>query len=258
MTLLFADPMQATFGDWPLQAQAIGLANQPTAGLVAPIPTRVEIAAAPDGSSAYRCTIVPGDTVTYGGIRAHVAYDRETVHNAGGAAERWYRWEMFFPLDFSADDQINFMQIHDTPDGGEGTVKYPNFELMVQGEWVFAQVPLNCPTEAQTPRYPPGKRMPLVRGRWVTVAVHSNWSNAADGFVEVYFDNQLMVREWGRSVSYDDAIGPYWVLGMYDWNHTGLAHQYRVWYRNAKVYGSGHTAHEVLGAAPRIPQALSM
>ena len=119
MSLQFDDPMQSVFADWPLQAQALGLSNQPTAGLAAPIPTRVEIAPAPDGSNAYRCTIAPGDPLTYSGIRAHVAYMRETAHNNGGAAERWYRWDMFFPVEFDAVDMLSVCQVHDTPDGGE-------------------------------------------------------------------------------------------------------------------------------------------
>ena len=259
MSIQMDDPLLSGFSGWPMGAQAIGI-NFAAAdnGSAAPIPTRVEIAPAPDGTNAYRCTIDPNDTPTYSGIRAHVAYMRETAHNLGGAAERWYRWEMFFPVEFDAVDMLSVCQVHDTPDGGEGTVKFPNFEVMVQGEDIWIWTPLAAPTEGQTPRYPTGKRMKVIRGRWVTIAIHSNWSKLSDGFLEVYFDNELMVREWNRPCSYDDAIAPYWIIGMYDWEHKGtsLAHQYRVWYRNAKVYNTGHTAHEVLGVAPRNPQPL--
>ena len=259
MALQFDAPMQSVFADWPLQAQAIGLSNQPTAGLAAPIPTRVEIAPAPDGSNAYRCTIAPGDPLTYSGIRAHVAYMRETAHNNGGAAERWYRWDMFFPVEFDAVDMLSVCQVHDTPDGGEPSVKFPNFEVMVQGENLWFWTPLHfveSPGGTQVPRYPSGNSRRVIRGRWVALAIHTNWSNGNDGYLEVYYDNELVVREWNSPCSYTDAIAPYWILGLYDWEHTGLAHQYRVWYRNAKVYNTGHAAHEVLGVAPRNPEQL--
>lgn len=254
MALQMSDPLNVGFNGFPMGAQAIGINYAPTdTGLAAPIPTRVEIAPAPDGSNAYRCTIDHGDPVTYFGIRATVAYYRDPAHNLGGSSERWYRWEMYFPDDFSADDQISFTYVHDTPDGSETEVKFPNMELVAYGEDIWCWVPWDAPVEAQNPRYPTGNRVKIIRGRWVTVAIHTNWSKLSDGFLEVYFDNTLMVREWGRPCSYDDAIAPYWVIGMYDRTHGGLAHQYRVWYRNAKVYTTGHTAEEVLGAPPRTP-----
>ena len=140
-------------------------------------------------------------------------------------------------------------------------MKFPNFEVMVQGEDIWIWTPLHfveSPDGTQVPRYPSGALRRIVRGRWVTFAIHANWSNGNDGFLEVYIDNELIVREWSRPCSYADAIAPYWVLGIYDWEHKGtaLAHQYRVWYRNAKVYNTGHTAQEVLGAAPRNPKPL--
>jgi hypothetical protein len=253
MALLMSAPLSATITEFDA-AQALGLAVDPR-GLAAPIPGRIEINAAPDGSQALMSAIAPNDPLTYTGIRAEIDWIAEAAHAGGAAAERWYVWDVFFPAGFAPAEQISFMQIHDSPDDGESPVKYPNFEFMVQGDQVYCTVPINAPSEASSNgRFLPGVRQRAVTGRWVTCALHTNWASNATGYVDVYYDGVLMGREWGRACAYADAVGPYWKLGLYDFTHGGIAQTYRAWYRNARVYSDGHTAHEALGAAPRNPR----
>lgn len=239
-----------------MAANALGQTNIATNGLAAPIPGAIEIAPTPSDGIGYRTTVAPGDPITYGAIRAYVAYGREAAHANGAAAERWYRWEWYFPPDFYANELISVMQFHDTPDSAELPVVFPNFEFMAQGDDLWVWVPLSCTSRGQTPRYPPGVgiiKLSEIRGRWLRCAVHCNWSNAADGFLEVYFDDMLIVRDWLRPNSYDDLVGPYWVVGIYDWTHSGLSRQYRIWHRNVRIYNVGDVAQDVLGAKPLSP-----
>lgn len=242
MALIFSAPLTATVTEFDA-AQANGLAVDPR-GLSAPIPGFLEINEAPDGSLALMAYVSVGDMDTYGGIRAEIDYQSEA------AAERWYLWEMFHPTGFNTDDVLTFMQVHDSPDDGEDPVKYPNFEFMTQGGYVFCTVPINCPSEASSNhRFPTQKRVPLVTGRWVTCAVHANWADDSSGFLECFYDGNLVAREWSRACGYSDAVGPYWKLGIYDIEHT-LATSARIWYRNARLYSGGHSALAVLGVNP--------
>ena len=252
MAVLLDAPLTGTFTGFDA-AQAINTTVDPR-GLVAPIPGRIEINTAPDGATAAMSCITPSDPLTYGGIRSEFDWTPEAAHAGGAAAERWYVWQVYFPQDLNPGEQISFMQIHDSPDGGESPVKYPNFEFMVQNGVVFATVPLNVPSElTSTGRPLNGVRVPVVRGRWVTCALHTNWASDVTGYLDAYFDGIRIGREWLRASGYTDAVGPYWKLGLYDFTHNGIATTYRAWYRNAKVYSTGHSEQEVLGAAPRSP-----
>lgn len=260
MALQFDDPMVTTFAAWPMAANGLGQTNVTTNGKAAPIPGAIEILPTPTGDgSGYCVTCKPGDPITYGAIRAYVAYGREAAHNNGNAAERWYRWDWYFPPDFHADELISVMQFHDTPDSAELPVIFPNFEFMAQGDDLWVWTPLSCTVRGQTPRYPPGVgiiKISSIRGRWLRCAIRCNWSNAGDGFLEVYLDDTLIVRDWFWPNAYADLIGPYWVVGIYDWTHGGLAREYKLWHRNVKIFNTGHTAQDVLGVAPRLPLPL--
>lgn len=244
MALLFSAPLTSTVTEFDA-AQANGVINDPR-GLSAPIPGYLEINAAPDGSSALMSRITPADAETYGGIRSEI--DDAPQANA----ERWYVWETFFPSDFQTTDLLTFMQIHDSPDGGESPVKYPNFEFQTQSGMVFCTVPINCPDETSSNgRFPRQQRAPLITGRWVQCALHTNWGTDTSGFLEVYYDGKLLAKEWSRACGYSDAVGPYWKLGLYEFAHAGLTSEARAWYRNAKLYSTGHTAFGVLGVNPQ-------
>ena len=243
MALLFTAPLTSTITDFDA-AQANGSSVDPR-GLSVAISGRIEINAAPDGSAALMSRITPGDAETNGGLRSEIDYVPEAN------AERWYVWEIYFPPGFQTVDTLTFMQVHDSPDGGESPVKYPNFEFQTQGGYVFCTVPLNCPSETTSNgRFPQQQRTPLVTGRWVTCAVHANWGTDSSGFLEVYFDDKLLAKEWNRACGYSDAVGPYWKLGLYAFLHLGLSMEAKAWYRNAKLYSSGHSVESVIGRAP--------
>lgn len=223
--------------------------NVAAGGEVVAVAGKCEIGRAPDGSPSLLSRIAPTDSEPFGvgsGVRSELSFpDR-----ANG--EIWYVWDTFFQTGFPGTDQITWMQVHDTPDGGESPVKYPNFEFFTQGGWVFAAVPFNCPSEATANGRPPQQqRVPLITGRWVTAALHTNWATDGNGFLECFYDGQLVAREWSRACGYTDAVGPYLKLGLYDFTHGGITATYSAWYRNLKVYSTGHSAQSVLGVQPR-------
>lgn len=262
MAILVDCPFSAESGfvEFNMGAEANGQVNVPVNdGRLVPVPGHIEIAQAPDGSYAYQATIYPDDEITRLAVRSEISHGRESVHANGGAAERWYRLEVYIPSSSIGPDPLTIIQIHDTPDAGESPVKFMNFILRMRDGNFDVLVPLDAPSEATSQnRAPPGRNMPVPRDRWFNLALHANWSKGSDGYLEFYLDNTLMAREWCRPCGYNDVVGPYWKVGMYDLNHAGinLAKPYRAWYRNAKVYSEGHTAEEVLGAVPRIAPAL--
>ena len=243
MALIFSAPLTSTITDFD-SAQANGTIIDPT-GLASPIPGWLEINTAPDGTSALMSKINPSDATTYDGIRSEIDYVPEA------AAERWYVWEVWHEDGFNSTDIITFMQVHDSPDGGEDPVKYPNFEYQTQGGYVYCTVPLDCPDETSAnSRLPKQARTPLLTGQWVKCAVHANWATTTAGFLEAYYNGRIVAKEWGRASGYSDAVGPYFKLGLYDIAHS-LTASARAWYRNAKVYSTGHSAFGVLGVNPK-------
>lgn len=223
--------------------------NVAPGGEVVGVAGRLQIDRAPDGSPALLSRINPSDPEPFGvgsGVRSELSFpDR-----ANG--EIWYVWETFFPDGFVGTDQLTWMQVHDTPDDGESPVKYPNFEYFVQGGMVFCTVPYNCPVETTANGRPPRQqRVPVVTGRWVTAALHTNWATDSSGFLECFYDGQLVAREWGRACGWTDAVGPYLKIGLYDFTHGGISTEYSAWYRNVRIYSTGHSAQSVIGAEPR-------
>lgn len=247
MALIFYAPLTSTVESFDA-AQANGSSVDPR-GLAAPIPGRIEIGTAPDGAACLCVTLDPADALTGGARRSEIDYIPEAN------AERWYVWEMFLPADFSPTVELCVMQVHDSPDGGESPVKFPNFAMYVQGDYLHCRVPLNTPSEAtSTSRIPVGSGVPVVRGRWVECALHTNWSTASDGFLEAWYDGQVIAREWSRPAGYADAVGPYWKLGLYDFFGGGLSEARSAYYRNARLYSTGHAVADVM--ATRTPAAL--
>lgn len=251
MALLFSETLTGVFTSF-VAGQAQGLTVS-ALGKVSLVPGRLEISTAPDGSPALMSQITPSDTPTATGIRSEINYSPEAN------AERWYVWEVFHANGFSPLETITFMQIHDSPDGGEGVVKYPNFEFFSQGGYVFCAVPIDAPNEvSSSSRFPPQVRVPLITGKWVQCAVHSNWATDSTGFLEAYYNGSLVSKEWFRACGYSDAVGPYWKLGLYDFTHGGLSTTYTAWYRNASLYSTGHSASSIFGAQPLPPSGRTL
>lgn len=210
------------------------------------IPGYLEIGTAPDGSTAMLSRITSADALTYGGIRSEVDWTPEDN------AERWYCWDMFIPSDFDSSTKFCLMQIHDSPDDGEDPVKFPNFNLILFDGHVSAYVPLDAPSEATSTSRIIGT-LPAILGRWTRCCLHTNWGIDALGFLEAAYGGKVLAKEWSRPCGYEDVVGPYLKLGLYDIFHSDFSGERSVWYRNATVHSTGESWESVTGSPEQAP-----
>lgn len=240
MTILLSAPSTKQISTAFRILAALGTTNTPT---TAGVPGAVEIAQAPDGSSAMQMTINGTDPQTYGGTRSELLADPEP------AAVRWYAFDIYIPSGFGAG-RFSIMQIHDTPDAGESPVKFPNFEFVVcDGAALEVYVPLDVPSEATANSRLVGA-CPLVTDRWVRCALYCNWQATTSAWFEAYYDGKLVCSEWWRPFRYTDTTGPYLQIGVYELFHFGFTGQRRAWYRDIRIGDSGETYTSMLGTPP--------
>lgn len=203
-------------------------------------------AIAPDGGWSMKATIKATHGITYGKIRSEMDCDKG-VTLVGVAAERWYVWDMFLPLDWYVDHPIMVQQMHDDPDVGEPVVKAVNFAMTADANRLYISVPANAPAELAADREIAA--VALVLGRWTQCVLHVKWSEDSGGFLEVGYDGRRVVQEWNRATGYPDVDRPYFKMGLYDTAPAqGSISEHSVYYRNVKIWEGPHTAPEVLGA----------
>lgn len=150
------------------------------------------------------------------GNRSEINFPNETV-TAGNAAPRWYKWACMVPSSgFIADDRyFCIAQIHDEPDGGDG-VRWPNFILYAgMGELLVMLPRTNPPTDGDSVARV-AARYPLVRDRWMDIQLGVNLSIETTGWIELIIDGNLVLRERGHGTAYDDVVGPWHKLGVYN------------------------------------------
>ncbi len=72
-------------------------------------------------------------------------------------------------------------------------------------------------------------------GVWTDWTFHVKWSHEADGLIEVWQDNNLVVRETGPN-AYNDETGPYLKVGLYNkkWQDSSLT-QRELYYDDVEV-----------------------
>lgn len=185
--------------------------------------------------------ITQSDTPTATGIRA------EITAPADAYAERWYVWEFMIPADFApTTDPITLMQIHDTPDGGDGAKRIPfNIDYMQSG-LLGAYVPLQTlPTEGNNGTI--AGLMEFERGVWNTACLRAKWATDATGFREFYFNRRPVFRHYNLPTMYSDVVGPYFKCGCYDGTHNARFGTAEAYYRNVAVWSGNDGYPTVMG-----------
>lgn len=166
-------------------------------------------------------------------------------------SEYWYCWDMFIPEDFGTGSEFTLMQIHDTPDS-EDPIPFPNFLFLTDGVEAVALVPDDAPNKVPQQGRSIG-RLPLIKGRWTTCCLHVRWDStppARTAFIEVIYDGVSMCKEFARANHFDDILGPYMKVGLYDVYDTpnfGTRHAY---FRNIRKYDNTESFLSVLGSLP--------
>jgi hypothetical protein len=198
-----------------------------------------------------KSTITQSDPATATGIRA------EITAPADAYAERWYTWEFMLAADFNPLlDPILLMQMHDTPDGGDGAKAIPFSLYYTQGGDLAIYVPAQTlPTEGNTSKIIPIDK--AEKNRWYKACLHALWSTTATGLREFFLDGVPMLREFNLPTMYSDVTGPYFKCGVYDATHNARFGQVTAYYRNVKIYSGNDGYQTVLGGLPQMPRQRS-
>lgn len=221
-------------------AAANGTTNAP---IVSGVPGRIEIAPAPDGSSALKMRVLSSDAQTYGGYRSELLANVETT------GVRWYTFDLWIPSGMTASPRFSFCQIHDTPDGGESPVKFPNFEFVLNGSQIEVYVPENVPSELTSNSRIIGS-CPAVFDAWVRCGMYINWQSDATGWIEAIYNGSPVAKEWWRASRYTDAVGPYLQIGVYELFHAGFTGERAMYYKNIRIGDSSEGYVSMFGRLP--------
>lgn len=210
------------------------------------VPGRMEVQ-----NGAMRVYLVEGEYAA-DGVRSEMYFPLEP------AGERWHVWEFMLRSDeWINDHPIAVMQIHDSPNKSspEYLPRYPNLAVFVRDGVLMPLVPAaTLPTQSTASRRV--TQRPFEFDVWHRMCFHVNWKTDSSGFRELYYDGQVVFREWRVPTAYDDPSGPYLKLGLY--NFTGFAgFQHRTGYfRNIRQWSGNDGYQSVMGTTPRPPHRL--
>jgi hypothetical protein len=210
------------------------------------IPNSVWIDKAPDGSTAMHAKVLQSDPLTAGGQRAEVSMVADAFNTP-----LWYAWEMYVPSSWPKTGKpYTVMQIHDTPDASDSVIVWPNIEMMIKDSSLLVKV-ANDFTNKGVSASRDLLAVPMQFDEWVQCAVFADWRKAdSAGFLEIYFNRQLVDRRYGIQSSYSDVVGSYMKLGVYDCMHYGDFGTLDAYYRNVVVRDGSDGAIAAMGGTP--------
>jgi hypothetical protein len=173
------------------------------------------------------------------------------------SGEVWYSWEFMLPAVYwqgYSTGGLTIGQMHDTGDAGD-PARQPIFMLQAFNgnlcvTWPRAVLPTQSVSFTRIPV------TPLEYDRWYSVCVRNNLQITTEGFREVFIDRIPVYREWGVATTYDDAIGPYFKLGIYN-TSGGLSGDKVAYFRNLKRWTGNDGYQAVMGGVPLIRPTLS-
>jgi len=231
--------------DYPLTRNFAGIATLQAAGQV------VSGNAFPEGlgnalkiaDGCMVATVAHDDPITALGRRS------EITAPADPREERWYAWEFMIPRQ-DVSHPFSVMQIHDTPDL-EDAPRYPNFLVTLEG----GQIVISVPSAVLPAQEAYGRRIAIADlefDRWYACCLHVKWAIDNTGFREFFLDRVPYLREFGVPTHYDDAVGPYLKLGLYNFYGSYPAGGFRHvgHFRQASVWSGNDGYDAVMGAPP--------
>ena len=222
------------------QLQANGI-NDSGDNLPSGIPTCIDVVADPLGQrgNVMRATTRDADAATSLGQRSEIRYESQ------GLGEYWFRWKFMLPESWADDRLFSIMQIHDSPDGGDNP-RFPNFLIMAGVSEIVVMVPnATLPTESAT-----GKvvgSVALVRWKWYDCCLHVNWQTGATGFRVLFIDQVPVIRQFGIPTHYADVTGPYFKLGVYDYNHAPGWGERTAYFDDVEIWSGNDGYQAVMG-----------
>lgn len=182
------------------------------------------------------------DEYTYFGHRADISWPPDT------RAEYWYTWSVMIPPSWADyDKRIVLAQIHDRNDVGDPS-QAPNFALYADNRELTAVVPESIYPTAIADGVPKGG-IPFVLGQWYECCLHANWQ-ISGGFREFFINRIPIFREFGVATEYDNVLGPYLKIGLYDGYHWGDFGVKTAYYRDVRVWSGNDGYQTVMGGVP--------
>lgn len=234
-------PLNTSFAGVPsLQANgSAGLSGDMSPSGVA---GRLEIVRDPIGmrGNVMMSRLYEDDAYSGNGNRSEIA-DAPSLYD-----EYWYTWAMMLGDDWGdMSRQFSLMQLHDTPDGGDG-LKTPTFILGTLSGHLRGMVPdATLPAENQV--FVRVGSAGLQAMRWYTCCVHANWkTSGVAGFRELFIDGVPVFRQYNLVTNYTDVAAPFLKIGIYNgllapagWGvRTAYYSDMRVW-RGSATYEQG-------------------
>lgn len=173
------------------------------------------------------------------------------------AGEVWYAWEFMLPSQYWEGFSVGSMtigQFHDTDDVGDAA-RQPNFMVQTYGKDLCIVWPsATLPTESVS-----YTRIPVARleyDTWHSICARINWQITTAGFREVFVDRIPVYREWGVPTAYDDVVGPWFKLGIYN-TSGGLSGEKLAYFRNLTRWSGNNGYQDVMGGTPTIGTSIA-
>ncbi|MEM9450624.1 MAG: polysaccharide lyase [Cyanobacteria bacterium P01_E01_bin.6] len=169
---------------------------------------------------AARFELRRGDPWVSGSIRSELSAVRLDTD-----AEMWYRFRVYIPENWEFDPLPDtFAQWHNVLDKnlGEGQVNVggPPLTMYIEGDQI--RIVNRSDSNPVTTQDSPTRQVEDVwvgnyeKGAWIDWVVHVNWSYKADGVLQIWKDDELIVDKTGPT-SFNDQNYPYMKFGIYKW-----------------------------------------
>lgn len=206
----------------------------------------------PSGTKALRIELHQDDPDVSHSRRAELALPVATQNG-----EYWYAFSVYLPADYATDRSAESLaQWKGTADTqlGETGMSPPLALLTKNGHWIINRLWDDAPVSTLASVQAKGNRRShdlglndADKGRWTDWVFHVKWGWQAsqDPKLEVYKNGVLVVNQNGQPNTTNDAVAPYFKMGIYkwDWKEDPLRSDLttRVVYYDRVLIGNGNS-----------------
>lgn len=245
-------PMTSSFAGVP-SLQANGSSGATGDAFPNGIDGRIEIVSDPTGvrGNVMRSRLYETDAQAGNGYRSEIA------NTPSGFSEYWYSFKFMLGDDWTTlNEPFSLAQLHDTPDGGDGS-KTPNMLFALLSGHFRCIVPGTLPTENQV--FNRVGSIGADRGVWHDVCLHTIWkTSGVAGLREFFFDGLPLYREHNIVTSYDDVQAPFFKMGVYQGlNATAGWAQRTAYYSDVRIWSGAATYEQGLNRQIAQPRRLT-
>lgn len=193
-----------------------------------------------------KVTVRDTDVGTYGDRRSEMSFKSQL----DPTGERWYTWKFMVPSTWNFNTGMAIMQIHDTPGVGHNPGRAVQFVLLLENGQLVARVPGSIITESSN-----SYRLvacPFAFDQWHSMCLHANWQSTTTGFWEMYVNRTAMFKQYGIATAYNDAVGGYLKLGIYNFHKAEGWGTKTIYFSDVNIWSGNDGYQAVMGGAPFI------